>query len=396
MRKNPNFAERVGNSNIIKIISVLFAFIAVCIVVIAFMLSSQIGGMLQISYENYLLFFQFRYFLIFGAFFMVGFYVFFNYKYKFFHHFTSIALVIFVLGFATLARYYLPVISFSTYQHKAKYFPIEEADKFIDEPDREMVVIERNGVVKGYSNRLSFLPHIAGGNFDGEDIIMAYCVLSSLPIAFKDDLGGHKMDLSVLLAPANNLLMYEHNSGEFIRQLKLETEGTETPLQLVAVQKMPWSSFKKLYPEGEVFLPVNKNLFQKIMDQLLGDTIDSIIDDEKLFYRPMYILDPRLPETERVWGVLVENNPIAITKKYLKENNIINIKLGTRNIVIVYFKEFDTVGAFYNDDNLTVKYKDIDPYGMVGDVKLERVEGLFNTVFWGVWAYFYPHTQVMN
>ncbi|MCP4338749.1 MAG: DUF3179 domain-containing protein [Desulfobulbaceae bacterium] len=391
-----NINEPSVGKNVLLAISVLLAFIAVAIVTLAFILSSQLGGMLQISYENYLLFFKFRYLLIFGAFLMVGFYAYINHKYRFFHNFTTVALIFTVIGFASLARLYLPIISFSTFQHKARYFPIEEAEQYIDRDDRNMIVIERNGVARAYSNRLSFLPHIAGGNFNGEDIIMAYCVLSSLPIAFKDDLGGNKMDLSVLLAPANNLLMYEHNSGEFIRQLKVKSEGTETPLQLVAVQKMPWRSFKQLYPDGEVFLPVNKSFMQKIMDKAIGGTVDSIIDDEKLFYKPMYILDPRLPETEKVWGVLVNNEPVAVSLRYLEKNNIVQMNLGGREIVIVYFKEYETVGAFYNDKGLTFGKGEIDPYGKVGDTNLERVEGLFNTVFWGVWAYFYPHTQLLK
>ena len=190
--------------------------------------------------------------------------------------------------------------------------------------------------------------------------------------------------------------MYEHNSGEFIHQLKLETETSQTPLQLVPVQKMPWSSFKKLYPEGEVFLPVNKSFMQKIMDRAIGSTIDPIIESEQLFYRPMYILDPRLPETERVWGVLVNDEPIAVSRGYLEKNKMIRVNLGGRDIVIVYFQDYDTVGAFYNDKGLTFSPEEIDPYGMVGDRKLERVEGLFNTVFWGVWAYFFPHTGLLN
>ena len=382
--------------NTILAISVLLAFSAVVIVVLAFVLSSQLGGMLQISYENYLLFFKFRYPLIIGSFIVCGFYVYANHKYRFFHKATSVILVLLVIGFAALARFYLPIISFSTFQHKAQYFPIDEAAPHIDSDDRDMIVIERNGIARAYSNRMSFLPHIAGGSFNGEDIIMAYCVLSSLPIAFKDDLGGNKMDISVLLAPANNLLMYEHNSGEFIRQLKLRTERTEIPLQLVPVQKMPWRSFKELYPEGEVFLPVNKSFMQKIMDKAIGGTVDSIIDNQKLFYKPMYILDPRLPETERVWGVLVDNDPIALSSSYLKNNNMVQVQLGGRDVVIVYFNEYDTVGAFYNDTGLSFTYSEIDPHGMVGDTKLERVEGLFNTVFWGVWAYFYPHTQILK
>lgn len=382
--------------NIIKVICIVFALLAIFNVSIAFILSSQLGGMLQISYENYLLFFRFRYLIIFGSFLMVFYFVYANTKYKLFHKSTSLLLLIVVFGLAILARHYLPTISFSTYQHKAKYFSIAEAEEFIDAGEREMIVIEHNGVAKGYSNRLSFLPHIAGGKFGDDEVIMAYCVLSSLPIAFKDDLAGKKMDLSVLLAPANNLLMYEHNSGEFIRQLKLETEETGTPLMLVPVQKMPWSSFKKLYPDGEVFLPVNKNVFQKIMDTAIGDTIDPIIDDEKLFYRPSYVLNPLLPETERVWGVLVNNDPVAISKKHLDENRILQINLGGREIVVVYFDEYQTVGAFYNDEKLQIAYTDIDPYGNVGAVKLKRVEGLFNTVFWGVWSYFYPHTKLLN
>lgn len=388
--------ERAGKKNRTLALSVLLAFVAVLIVVTSFILSSQLGGMLQISYENYLLFFHSRYLLIFSAFLMVGYFVYANYKNRFFPSYITFLLVLIVVGFATLARLYLPVISFSTYQHKAQYYPIDEAEGYIDSDDRDMIVVEHNGVVRAFSNRLSFLPHIAGGNYDGDEIIMAYCVLSSLPIAFKDDLDGNKMKLSVLLAPANNLLMYEHNSGEFIRQLKLETEGTETPLELVPVQTMPWRSFKQLYPDGEVFLPLNKSLIQKIMDKAIGGTIDSIIDDEKLFYKPMYILDPRLPETERVWGVLVNNAPLALSKTYLMQNGAIRRELGEREIVVKYFDKYETVGAFYIDQEVSGELKDLDVHGKIGDVQLERVEGLFNTVFWGVWAYFFPHTELLH
>ena len=72
------------------------------------------------------------------------------------------------------------------------------------------------------------------------------------------------------------------------------------------------------------------------------------------------------------------------------------MNLGGRDIVIVYFKDYDTVGAFHNDDNLAFSPSEIDPYGGVGDRKLERAEGLFNTVFWGVWSFFFPHTQLLN
>jgi hypothetical protein len=81
---------------------------------------------------------------------------------------------------------------------------------------------------------------------------------------------------------------------------------------------------------------------------------------------------------------------------YLEKNNIVQMNLGGREIVIVYFNEYETVGAFYNDKGLTFGRGEIESYGKVGNTNLERIEGLFNTVFWGVWAYFYPHTELLK
>lgn len=389
------------NTNTARVLNLLAAFISILIVFTAFTLSSQIGGMLQISYENYLLFFNNRYIFMFLAFFLLAYFLYTNHKYSFYSKKSSIIFTLVVVGFAVLARVYLPIISFSTYQNKADYYSIEEASKVLDEmgieaEDREMIVIEHNGHVKAFSNKAAFLPHLVSGDYGDDHIIMAYCVLSSLPIAFNEKLNGEAMDISVLLAPMNNLLMYDHTSGELIRQLELKTVTSQTPLDLIPVQKMPWSSYKKLYPKGEVFLPLNPNIFQKLMSMAIGDTIDPIIEGEELFYKPQHYVNPKLPDTERVWGILVGDSPIAITKDYLQKNKLISMQLGGRNLVLAYFEEYDTVGAFYNDDNLEVTLDNLDPYGNVGDIKLPRVEGLYNTVFWAPWAFFYPHTELLD
>jgi hypothetical protein len=91
---------------------------------------------------------------------------------------------------------------------------------------------------------------------------------------------------------------------------------------------------------------------------------------------------------------------VAYTYDYFKANNwIINTKLGGKDIVLVYYPEYRTVGGFetrVGEDLVSVdSVEDIDVYGNTDKGQLQRIP-VISEVFWMIWHTFYPDTQLKH
>jgi hypothetical protein len=103
---------------------------------------------------------------------------------------------------------------------------------------------------------------------------------------------------------------------------------------------------------------------------------------------------------EQVWGVRMNGEEVAYTYDYFKANNwIINTKLGGKDIVLVYYPEYRTVGGFetrVGEDLVSVDtVEDIDVYGNTDKGQLQRIP-VISEVFWMIWHTFYPDTQLKH
>jgi hypothetical protein len=88
---------------------------------------------------------------------------------------------------------------------------------------------------------------------------------------------------------------------------------------------------------------------------------------------------------------------LAITKTYIKDNGISNIKVGDRSIMISYFPEYETIVAFERSGvNQELQINEIDIHGNTPEYgKLERIY-IYNSVLWAVWAQYYPDSEVLQ
>ena len=90
---------------------------------------------------------------------------------------------------------------------------------------------------------------------------------------------------------------------------------------------------------------------------------------------------------------LWKNITIEQSQQFLRENdNLINVRIGSRDIVISRDRRFDSIGAWYNDSGQPVTA--IDFFGLSDRGQLARVEQLKPGLFWHVWVEFYPHTDI--
>ena len=291
-------------------------------------------------------------------------------------------------------------------QDSAKYYSIEHAKNWL-RASESVIVIENNGEARAHSDYHIKRPHLAGSpeGLGGENIILTYCCMTHLGHGFKPEIDGEKLDLEVLAQHGNNLIMKDMNTGEPIQQVygTRECDGrySEKKMQEWPTFRMSFKGFQKAYPDGKVFLnkipKFTKNPLYYIIDQLVEAIFlwGTIGHDrqEALMFNTMDVEDNRLPKKEYVWGFNIGKDSVAFTQDFIEEhNNLINAKVGGKDIVVSYDRAYDSVGIYYNDSDEDIS--SIDFFGQSDKGLLPRVETVKAAIYWCVWVNFFPETDL--
>ena len=158
------------------------------------------------------------------------------------------------------------------FEGQAMFVSVGEAPKFLqqmkhaayekpefDSVDKiEMLVLESDGGARAYADYYLLQPHIVdGGEINGNPVVMTYCGLTNMGIAYSPELKGKPLELKVMTQLRNNLVMWDMNSGEPIQQFwgAAEADGERgVRMREWPTLRMPFSAFRELYPEGQVFI----------------------------------------------------------------------------------------------------------------------------------------------
>ncbi len=291
-------------------------------------------------------------------------------------------------------------------QNHASFYSIEEADDWV-RGDESVIVIDNKGEARAHPDYHIKRPHLAGTpeGLGGENVIITYCCMTHLGHGFKPEIEGEKLDLEVLAQHGNNLIMKDMATGEPIQQVygTRERDGrySEKKMQEWPTYRMPYKAFKKAFPEGKVFLnkipKFTQNPFLWLVDNIVEQVFlwGTIPHDrtESLLFETLDVDDKRLRRKEYVWGFNVGQDSVAYTEDFIRENNnLINVVVGDREIVVTYDPDFDSVGVYYNDSGQAIS--DINFWGESDQGKLARVETVKAGLYWCVWANFYPETDL--
>lgn len=292
------------------------------------------------------------------------------------------------------------------------FVSIEEAKKYV-KPYESVIVLEINGKARAHSDKQLLRPHVAGnGELGGENVVMTYCGLTNLGMAYTPEINGQKLDLAPMSQLENNLIMYDKISGEPIQQLWGQTEAdynqnSESKMREWPTYRMPFDKFAVAFPEGEVY--VNDYLVEDMRPSFWDNPFLAIYDpimelifklavahqetnDEPTFPTLEHI-DPRLPSKEQIYGLNVGDDYVAYTEEFVKEQaQPINATIGEKAIVVSYDKEFKSLGIFYNTTGNAIT--EIDFYGQTPYGKLPRVETVKAGAYWIIWANFFPETDI--
>ena len=309
-----------------------------------------------------------------------------------------IAYAVVLLGMVFVTNYFVPYIWLRGHHHTAEFISVAEADALLEESD-DVFVLEIDGEARAYPRNWMMVPHIAGDTVGGNEVVMTYCALTNLPQAFSSYIDGDKTNLKVLSQVHNNLVMVDTNSGEMYQQITNTSPASGKRLTPRPGQRMPWRSFKTLYPEGRVFRTVDSGLLgllDKITYKLFMLSLDSHYSGPDPLFPTLRLDDNRLPIKEQIWGINLGGEQVAYALSYLQKTPVHNTMIGGQPVVVAWFPEFETLGVFNRHLNgRDIEVSEIDVYGNTPDGKLERLPS-YPQVFWMVWSHWYPSTKVMS
>lgn len=295
-----------------------------------------------------------------------------------------------------IAANFLLAAFFPAYQYGANYVSISEADALLTDDD-VIYAVEINGEAKGYPRKHLEIPHIAGAEIGGEEVVMTFCGLSNLPVVYDQNINDGRSDLGILLQTHNNLLMVDRESGELIQQITGQTEFSDKKLKSYPNTMMSWKNFKRLYPDAEVFIYE----FNRVIDSFLlavfeGPMEKQFSEEHGAIFPTLAMEDDRLPAKELIWGLDAGGQQAAFTEGFLKNNPVFQFSLSGNKYVIAYNADYDVVKLF--ERTINGRVIDVESIGIDGQTatgKLTEVP-LHNGVFWMIWAHWFPETEVFN
>ena len=204
----------------------------------------------------------------------------------------------------------------------------------------------------------------------------------------------------------NNMVLYDKNSSHPIQQIFgwQEREPEQGKMKEWPTVRMPFRSFKYLYPGGMVYIneipDFSDNPVLAVWDRLVRHKMMlwgvglNWKENDKPAFPTIEFKDTRLPMKEFVYAISVNDDHVAYSRNFIKQQgNNINTIIGGVPVVVNYDPQLDIVTAFFRNNEAPVE--NIDVFGFTGDgIQLRRVNTLKSKLFWFIFAEFYPDTDV--
>ncbi len=310
-----------------------------------------------------------------------------------------------VVALAFFSGYVNPPIMMRAQQKTARYFGLQEAKRRLT-PDTSLIVIEANGIARGHPDDHILRPHVAGteDGLGGENVVMTYCGLTNMGIAYKPEIDGEALELGVMTQLENNLVMWDKKIGEPIQQFWGTRECTGpngARMPEWPSFRMPLWAFEKAFPDGQVFLNPIPGFFEnpflaiydRVMHLIFSWGIGQQAQKEEPAFPTIKSFDDRLPNKARIYGANIGDDYVAYTEEFIHaQGDLLNITIGGQDVVVASHEAFDSVGMYLNVTGQPVSR--IAFGGESDQGALPRLETMKAQAYWVVWQNFYPQTDV--
>ena len=316
--------------------------------------------------------------------------------------FGALSLVAF---FGLFMGYINPPLMMRSQFRSARYYSIQEARTHLAS-DTSLIVMDANGCARGHPDKHILRPHVAGeeGGLCGTNVVMTYCGLTNLGIAYKPVIDGEAVELAPMTQLENNFVMWDRTTGEPSQQFWGRRIG-DGPMGAAMEEwpsyRMPLWAFEKAFPEGKVFLnplpTFSENPLAAIYDRIVQLMFLMGIKEQKEKRLPTFPtipeFDERLDNKAKIYGIIIEDDVVAYTEHFIRaQGDRVNTVIGGSRVVVAYHSEFDSVGVYLNPHPQPVSSIAFDGDSDLG--KLARVPKMRAGAYWVIWQHFYPETEV--
>jgi len=188
-------------------------------------------------------------------------------------------------------------------------------------------------------------------------------------------------------------------SGELYQQITATAPKSGKTLDPVPGSRMPWRSFRALYPGGLVFRVDESGLMgliDKITYALFVSTLSGDYEGPDPLFPTLRMDDDRLPAKEQIWGINLDGEQVAYSRAFLEQHPIVNTEIGGQPVLLAWFSEFETPGV--SDRRLNDKETQVDTIDVHGNTPTGQLGRLpqYPRVLWMVWSHWFPQTRVMD
>lgn len=264
-----------------------------------------------------------------------------------------------------------------------EYRSAAEADEWLV-PEDVVFGVDYAGLVAAYPQRILVWHEIVNETIEGEEISITYCPLTGTAIGYKGVLPSATATTFGVSGKLvnSNLIMYDRATDSFWPQIL--GKAISGPLRAARLEEFPvtwttWEKWKRKHPDTKVLS--QKTGFIRNYGKN-GDPYGSYLDEDMGYYESERLLfalvaeDRQLHPKTVVAGVRDNaGNAAAIVKDRLRREKQMEVKLGSRAVVLVYDPLLDFYSASFKDTAEPINAFD---------------------AMWFAWKAFYPGTELLR
>lgn len=228
---------------------------------------------------------------------------------------------------------------------------ISEGNKWME--DQEPVqAVSINGESKAYPQKILIWHEIVNDVAGDEPISITYCPLCNTSFVYSRKLDGRILDFGTTgLLRFSNLVMYDRQTESWWQEATGEAivgQLAGSRLEALPFNVVAWRDYKENFPQGKV---LSRNTGYD-RDYGINPYVRYDSSEPFLYHGPE---DKRLRATERVLGISIRGQSLAIPYPALEKEQVLNLTFANTSIVVFFVK-----GTASNlDSSLTFDGRDI-------------------------------------
>jgi hypothetical protein len=202
-------------------------------------------------------------------------------------------------------------------------------------PKEPIIVIEQNGVAKGYPLQILTHHEIVNDEIGGTPVAVTFCPLCYSSIAFRRTLDGEPVTFGVSgMLRHSDLVMYDRKTETLWQQLTGEAivgDQVGETLEVVPSQLIAFRQFAENFPDAQVLS--RETGYSRPYGQNPYAGYDNVDESPFLYDGPT---DDRLPPKEKVVTVSLGNTHKAYPHSVTEKKRVVHDTVGDRSLVVFH------------------------------------------------------------